>query len=82
MSVNELLQKVRETQHHGYPVLENGKLAGVVSWHDTRHIPLDKRDEVKVGEIMTRNVISLFPKDQAREALDLLDKYKIGRVIV
>lgn len=82
ISVNEFLKKIRETQHHGYPVLENGKLIGVVSWHDTRHIPLDKRDEVKVGQIMTKNVIFLSPNNQAREALDLLDEHKIGRVIV
>lgn len=82
ISVKEFLEKLRETRYHGYPVLKNGKLVGVVCWHDTRHIPLDKRDEVKVSEIMTRDVICLSPKSQAREALNLIDRHQIGRIII
>lgn len=82
MTVAGLIAKVRETGHHGYPVLKRGRLVGVVSWHDTRDVLAENRDRTKVADVMTRSVISLTPQDHARKALDLLDKHKIGRVVI
>jgi CIC family chloride channel protein len=82
ISTKKLIETVRSTEHHGYPVIKDDKLVGVVSWHDTRQVPLDKREQTLVAKIMTKKVISVTPDNQVKKTLALLDKHKIGRIIV
>ncbi len=82
ISINHLISMVRITEHHGYPVLKNERLVGVVSWHDTRKIPMEKRDTLTVADIMTKEVLSVTPESRVKKALTLLDKHKVGRIIV
>jgi len=82
MSVNELMELMLERKHMGYPVIEDGELVGVVTFTDVQKIPHDKRKEFRVGEIMTRNIISIQMTDPAEDALRLLFTHNIGHVLV
>lgn len=83
MSVIELLRLVGTSRHHGFPVLDAaGELVGVVSWKDAQKVPYPDRDATSVSAIMTAEVISLFPYESTRRALNLIEKHHIGRVVV
>ncbi|MCD1295906.1 hypothetical protein CUJ83_12965 [Methanocella sp. CWC-04] len=82
MSVADCIDWMFKYKHLGYPVVENGKVIGIVTLTDLSKVPLDNRMIVKVRDVMTRNVITLKPDDDAFTALQKLSKHKIGRLVV
>ncbi|RZB29307.1 MAG: hypothetical protein AEth_01275 [Candidatus Argoarchaeum ethanivorans] len=82
MNLNELVDTMFERKHMGYPVAENGNLLGIVTFTDVSRVPSQKRGEVVVEEVMTKNIISLHPDDPAEKALKLLFTHNIGRLPV
>lgn len=81
MSISELVDLMFKEKHMGYPVAED-KVIGIVAFNDIRQIPPEKRDSIYVADIMTPEVISVHPDDDAIMALKLLSKHDIGRLIV
>jgi CIC family chloride channel protein len=83
LSVLDVLRLIGETGHKGFPALDqDGRLIGVVSWTDARRIPYEQRRDTTVEDICTRDVVTLFPQDTSRRALDMLDALGIGRIVV
>jgi CIC family chloride channel protein len=83
LTAQDVLRLIGETGHHGFPALdEEGRLLGVVSWSDAKRVPYEKRRDTTVAEIATRDVVTLFPHDTSRRALDMLDALGIGRIVV
>jgi len=82
MRVSEFVEMMLERKHMGYPVVEDHKLVGVVSFTDVQKIPHEKREEFRVRDIMTRNIISVQENDPAETALRLLFTHNIGHVLV
>lgn len=82
LSVSELVNLMFEKKHMGYPVVEDGRLLGVVTFTDVQKIPADKRSEATVGDIMTKNIIAVKPDEPAEHALRMLFTYNIGRLLV
>ncbi len=83
------LMKARGIRH--LPVLgDDGRLAGVVSERDLRQVVLDARMHERVGvithrlavlpvsEVMTRDVVTVGPGTDLREAASLMRRKKIG----
>ena len=66
-------------------VMEQGKLAGIFSERDyTRKVALWGRrsNEVKVAEIMTRNVVVVAPQTRSCECMTLMSQHKIRHLPV
>ena len=66
-------------------VMEQGKLAGIFSERDyTRKVALLGRSskQVKVAEIMTRNVVVVAPQTRSRECMALMSQHKIRHLPV
>lgn len=83
LSIQDALRLMGETGHHGFPVVDDcSELIGVVSWSDMRKIPYERRRDVTLGEICTREVVSLTPDASSRKALDLLDSRVISRIVI
>jgi CIC family chloride channel protein len=83
LSIQDALRLMGETGHHGFPVVDEcSELIGVVSWSDMREIPYERRRDVTLGEICTREVVSLTPDASSRKALDLLDSRVISRIVI
>ena len=83
LSVFDLLRLIGETGHHGFPVLDReGRLVGVASWSDAKNLPYEQRRDTLILDIATREVVTLFPHDTSRRALDILDLYGIGRIVI
>ena len=71
-------------KHHGFPVLSNGELVGLVAEEDVRKVPIEKLDEVTVDKIMKplKDLISAKPNEAAMDAFIKMAKAGIGRLPV
>ena len=81
-SVADLLRLMQAKKHLGYPVVEGGRLAGIVTLSDASKVPEERRSTTLVRDIMTRNVITLKPDDDASAALQQISQHGIGRLLV
>lgn len=71
--VRELMFKFR---HLGYPVVENGEVVGIVTLHDV------VKGGEKVADVMSREIVSISPDDDAFKAFRLMNQHNIGRIPV
>jgi CBS domain-containing protein len=61
------------------PVVEDGNPVGIITDRDIRSAaPASSLGQVKVGEIMTRNLITVTPGTQVQEAAKLMVTHRIG----
>jgi len=81
-TVQDVLYLIQKTGHLGYPVVENGKIIGIITLSDINSIPEENRTKLKVGEVMSKEPIVISPDDHLENALKLLIKYDIGRLPV
>ncbi len=76
--ISELIEMMLRYKHLGYPVVENGELVGIVTLKDV----MQANPEQSVGEVMKRDVVTISPDTSAFEALKLMSKLNIGRLVV
>lgn len=64
------------TDEHAFPVLEGGRLVGLVCLHDVREVPRSRWQETSVAEIMTpREKLQIAaPDEEVSDALNKLQK--------
>ncbi|MDI6644903.1 MAG: CBS domain-containing protein [Methanobacteriaceae archaeon] len=80
-TIDDALKTMYQERHMGYPVLDDGKLVGIVTFHDISQIP-DTNRHIKVNEIMTKKVITSSPQEGVVDTLNKLNINNIGRVPV
>jgi CIC family chloride channel protein len=81
-AVLDLPRHIEKTGHMGYPVVDGGRLVGIITFEDVEKIPVEKRGETKVGEVMARNLIVTYPDESLEVALKKLADNNIGRLPV
>ncbi|MGC8781423.1 MAG: CBS domain-containing protein, partial [Anaerolineae bacterium] len=82
-SLTELARLFRETGHHGLLVLDaQGELYGVVTLADLDRALTRGQTAATVGEICTRNVLTVFPDDTLDDALRHFGALDVGRIPV
>jgi len=81
-TVREAMARIFGENVRGFPVLEGGELAGIVTFDDLRNVPEERQDEVRVGEVAVKEVIVAFPDENMKEAMDRLYKNNVGRLPV
>jgi Zn-dependent protease/predicted transcriptional regulator len=81
-SVRSLIDKMMTEKHLGYPVMKDNRLLGIVTLQDAQRVPGDKQDSTPVREVMTSQVISVSPATPAMEAIQAVNRNKIGRLVV
>lgn len=81
-SVKEIAKLVLTKGHLGYPVVEDGKLVGIVVYSDLLKVPVAEADTKKVGEIMTRKLQVAYPHEDLASALHKMQTYGVGRLPV
>jgi len=70
-------KKMKEGGFRRTPVVENGRLVGIVTDKDLRQ-HLGYLDRTKVNAVMTEKLVTVLPKNTLEEASQLLLKHKIG----
>ncbi len=84
MSLTEVARLMREGDMGALPVVENGKLVGIVTDRDivVRAIAEGKNFETKIGDVMTTEVFSANENDFVFEAIRLMGDKQIRRIPV
>ncbi|MFQ5976320.1 MAG: CBS domain-containing protein [Candidatus Hydrothermarchaeales archaeon] len=82
-TIEELVTKFREYDFHGFPVLDKDELVGVVTKTDLLKIititerKLSRMFASHVEDIMTPHPITITPKTNLLEAVDIMNKNRI-----
>lgn len=68
--------RVMGTDEHAFPVIDNGRLVGLVCLHDVRGVPRDRWESTRVAEIMTpREKLQITsPEEETDEALNKMQR--------
>lgn len=83
MTLDEAVKVFYNSQHRGFPVLEDGKLVGVVTQSDLLKIREDHlQGDSLLTSIMTPQPITVSSRHNLSNVLYLLDRYQIGRLPV
>ncbi|HUU75337.1 MAG TPA: chloride channel protein [Methanoregulaceae archaeon] len=78
---SKVISLIDKTLHTGFPVIENGKLLGIVSINDIRQVKKDNGKSL-VRECMTRKVIAITPGQNLEEALTTMINHDIHHLPV
>lgn len=82
LSVAELIERMFRERHTGYPVEEAGDIIGIVTLSDARQVDRIERDASTVRDVMSSDLKTIGPDDDAATALERLQAEKIGRLLV
>jgi CIC family chloride channel protein len=82
LNVQNVLELIHKYGYTGFPVVDDRKLVGIMTFEDAEKIPIDKRQSTTVAEVMTVKLIVARPGDSLEEALKKLLDRKIGRLPV
>ena len=81
-SVSDLLDQMLEQRHVGYPVVDNGRLVGMVTLDDASDVNPVERDAYRVDDVMTREVETVTPDVEAMDAFQRMQQTGVGRLPV
>lgn len=81
-TVEELVDMMFKYKHMGYPVVDGSDIDGIVTFTDVQKVPKEARKNIKVSQIMSKELITAREDDEAVNVLKLLTKNSVGRIIV
>ncbi|WP_280586483.1 M50 family metallopeptidase [Halorubrum sp. Boch-26] len=81
-SVTDLMGRMFEERHTGYPVLRGDDLVGMVTLEDARSVREVERDAYRVDDVMATNVVAVGPETDAMTALQTMQEHDVGRLPV
>jgi Zn-dependent protease/predicted transcriptional regulator len=81
-TVAELFERMLVERHTGYPVVRNGEVVGIVTLEDAKEVAPHEREAVRVEDIMTRDVVTVEPDEDAYDVLQKLSRNDFGRLVV
>ena len=81
-TVAELVQRMFTERHTGYPVIENGQVAGLVTLADAQSVPEIERDAYRVEDVMSTDLHTVGPDADAMDAIKRMQENGVGRLVV
>jgi len=73
---------LRENRISGTPVIDKGKLVGIISVEDFIKWLANREQDCPIGEKMTRNVQTLYADEPLTHAINKFEQHGFGRFIV
>jgi Zn-dependent protease/predicted transcriptional regulator len=72
------------TDDHSFPVMDDGRLVGLVTLEDVRHTDRDAWETTSAREIMTpvEKLVTVTPTEDANDALNKLTEHDVGQLPV
>ncbi len=81
-SIQEATRLFIRNNIHGALVEEKGKIVGIIAYTDIAHTIAQGKPNVKVKDIMTKELITVDGDVQLYDVVKLFHKYNVGRFIV
>ncbi len=81
-SLERLSELVRTTGHSGFPVIEDGKLVGFVTYTDAVRVSRAEWGRLRVRDVMRKPPIVTYPEETLDEVLRKMVLHKVGRLPV
>ncbi|MFW5917160.1 MAG: M50 family metallopeptidase [Halorubrum sp.] len=81
-SVADLMGRMFEERHTGYPVLNRGNLVGMVTLADARSVREVERDAYRIADVMATDLVAVGPDTDAMTALQTMQEHDVGRLPV
>ena len=81
ISILQALIQIIKTTYNGFPVVENGKVIGVVSSQDIKRMFV-KNPSASLKDLIDKELIYLAPNDSLADAVFLMQKNDVGRLPV
>lgn len=81
-TVASLIERMFQDRHTGYPVIDNGRLVGMVTLEDARSVDPVEREAMLVEDVMSRELETVSPDTGVMAAFDRMQEHGIGRVLV
>ncbi|WP_424013622.1 CBS domain-containing protein [Halorubrum xinjiangense] len=81
-SVADLMSRMFEERHTGYPVLDGDELVGMVTLEDARSVREVERDAYQVDDVMATDLVAADPNADALTALQTMQEHGVGRLPV
>ncbi|MFC7008839.1 CBS domain-containing protein [Halalkalicoccus salilacus] len=81
-SIADLLERMFSERHTGYPVMDDGRLVGLVTLTDAREVDPVERDAYVVEDVMSTDLETIGPDAEAMDALNRMQRHGIGRLLV
>ncbi|MFC6942484.1 CBS domain-containing protein [Salinirubellus sp. GCM10025818] len=81
-SITDLVARMFNERHIGYPVVRNGDLIGMVTLDDAGAIEEVERDAFRVEDVMSTDIKTIAPDADAMEAFQQMQQNGVGRLPV
>jgi chloride channel protein, CIC family len=85
MTLPEAIQAFSSSHHRGFPVVDDGRLIGIVTQTDLADLsrrPAAQDREITLADIMTPQPVTVSPRDPLTQVLYLLNRFKLSRLPV
>ncbi|MDI6724735.1 MAG: CBS domain-containing protein [Methanobacterium sp.] len=82
MGIEEAAEILSSKGIEGAPVIEDHEVMGILTQSDITKAIADKNDSSKVMEIMSKHIITVEKDLMISDAIEIMNKFKIGRLIV
>jgi len=80
--IEHALNLMRAKHFGGLAVVENGKVAGIITRKDIHEIDISKRDRTHVRDVMKTQILTTTPDEKVSVALEKMAKLRIMRMPV
>lgn len=81
LTLDETMLAVSRSHHRGFPVIEEGKLVGIITQSDLASLS-QRSPQTLLKEIMTARPITVKPDTSLSDVLYLLNRYQLSRLPV
>lgn len=82
ISISEMMDRMFNDRHMGYPVVKDGELVGMITLDDAADIRAVEQDAYRVGDVMSTPVETTTPTADAMEAFQRMQEEGVGRLPV